>query len=70
MNRSAVSSTVVATAAFVLAFSTPGAASAQAEPTGRDFGQHVSDCAKTTGLNGSHNPGMHQGFANWDASPC
>lgn len=70
MNRPAVLSTVLVTAVSVFALATPGVASAQAEPTGRDFGQHVADCARTTDMDGSHNPGMHQGFANWDGSPC
>ena len=70
MNMPTVLSTVVvaATAAFVLV--TPTAASAQAEPTGRDFGRHVAACAQTSGMDGSHNPGMHQGFSNWDGLPC
>ena len=59
---------VAATAAFVLV--TPTAATAQPEPTGRDFGHHVAECAQTSGLDGSHNPGMHQGFSNWDGLPC
>jgi hypothetical protein len=40
-------------------------------PTGRDFGQHVAACAQQMGgFTGSHNPGMHQGFAGWDGSTC
>ena len=31
-----------------------------------DFGEHVSSCAQTTGLNADHNPGMHDGFHGWD----
>lgn len=52
MNKPAVLSTVVvaATAAFVLV--TPTAASAQTEPTGRDFGHHVAACAQTSGMDG------------------
>ena len=39
--------------------------------TGRDFGQHVANCAQLMGgFSGSHNPGMHQGFAGWDGSAC
>lgn len=70
MNKPAVLSTIVVavTAAFVLV--TPTAASAQAEPAGRDFGQHVAECAQTSGMDGTHNPGMHQGFSGWDGLPC
>ena len=70
MNKPAVLRTVVvaASAAFVLAI--PTAASAQVGPTGRDFGQHVAGCAQTADMDGSHNPGMHQGFSNWDGLPC
>lgn len=39
--------------------------------SGRDFGQHVANCAQLMGgFSGSHNPGMHQGFAGWDGSIC
>lgn len=42
-----------------------------AAPTGRDFGQHVAMCAREMGgFTGSHNPGMHQGFAGWDGTTC
>lgn len=70
MNKPAVLSTIVvaATAAFVLV--TPTTASAQAEPTGRDFGRHVAECGQTSGMDGSHNPGMHQGFSGWDGVAC
>jgi hypothetical protein len=70
MNKPAVLPTIVvaATAAFVLV--TPAAASAQAEPTGRDFGHHVAECAQTSGMGNSHHPGMHQGFSGWDGLPC
>jgi len=44
--------------------------SAQANPEPGNFGQHVSTCAQTPGLNGNHNPGMHQGASNWDGMPC
>ena len=57
---------VMASAAFVVA--TPAAA--QAEPvTAGEFGQHVRECAQMMGFSGSHNPGMHQGKAGWDAMP-
>lgn len=70
MNKPSILSTAVVStiAAFVLA--TPVAASAQAAPTGRDFGHHVAECAQTTGMDATHNPGMHRGFTGWDAMPC
>ena len=40
---------------------TPTAASA----SGAEFGHHVSACAQSTGLDGTHNPGMHRGFSGW-----
>ena len=50
----------------VAAFADSGAA-----PTGRDFGQHVAACAhEMGGFIGSHNPGMHRGFAGWDGTTC
>ncbi len=57
---------VVTGTAAVAVVATPVAASAESG-TGQEFGQHVSTCAQTTDFNGSHNPGMHQGFAGWDA---
>ena len=50
------------TAALVL---TPAIASA-GTGTGQEFGQHVRECAQTMGFNGTHNPGMHHGFAGWN----
>ena len=39
--------------------------------SGRDFGQHVANCAQLMGgFSGTHNPGMHQGFAGWDGGTC
>lgn len=51
---------------------TPAIASAGTDPgTGQDFGQHVRTCAQTMGFSGTHNPGMHHGFAGWNpAEPC
>ena len=48
----------------------PAAAQAQPEQAGPGFGQHVSQCAQTMGLNGDHNPGMHHGVSGWDGMPC
>jgi hypothetical protein len=44
---------------------TPAVAVAQSEG-GQDFGRHVSTCAQTMGFDGTHNPGMHRGFAGWE----
>ncbi|MEH0844525.1 hypothetical protein V6U81_19265 [Micromonospora sp. CPCC 205711] len=46
----------------------PVAALADAGTTGRDFGGHVVVCAQTMGFDAQHNPGMHQGFSDWDPS--
>jgi Spy/CpxP family protein refolding chaperone len=54
-------------AAFVLA--SPAAAQAAAA-TGADYGQHVRVCTQVMGFSGDHNPGMHQGYAGWDATDC
>jgi hypothetical protein len=70
MNKPLVLSVAVAAASAILVLGTPAAASAEVEPSGQDFGKHVSDCARTLGHSGSHNPGMHQGFSNWDGLPC
>jgi hypothetical protein len=46
-----------------------GGASAAAPDQGPAFGQHVSQCAKTMGFSGTHNPGvMHQGKSGWDGA--
>jgi hypothetical protein len=34
---------------------------------GREFGHHVVHCAQAVGFDGSHNPGMHQGFRGFTA---
>ncbi len=67
MNRillKAVTATTISAAALFA----PVAASAQT--TGADFGRHVSHCSQTMGFSGTHNPGMHRGFAGWDGEPC
>lgn len=51
----------------------PGTALAgsPSDNTGRDYGQHVVSCAhEAGGFNGTHNPGMHQGFTGWDGRSC
>lgn len=40
-------------------------ASAATPDRGPAFGQHVSQCAKTMGFSGTHNPGMHEGKSGW-----
>lgn len=46
-------------------------ADGRAAPTGREFGQHVVQCAHMMGgFTAAHNPGMHQGFAGWDGMTC
>ena len=32
------------------------------------YGQHVRECAQSTGFDGVHNPGMHRGASMWDPS--
>lgn len=54
--------------AIVLLVALPSAA--QAEPRSGSFGQHVSTCAQTMGLNGDHHPGMHRGASGWDGMAC
>ena len=34
---------------------------------GQEFGHHVVHCAQAVGFDGSHNPGMHQGFRGFTA---
>ena len=57
---------VVFGAAAVAVAATPVTASAEPE-TGQEFGEHVSACVQTVGFEGTHNPGMHEGFAGWTA---
>lgn len=46
-----------------LSLTTTQSASAGA---GSDFGHHVQSCAQVMGFDGTHNPGMHTGYAGWD----
>lgn len=50
----------------------PTGASAQTGSggAGSQFGHHVVACAQQMGFSGSHNPGMHQGFAGWNGMAC
>ncbi len=61
--RSMVAS--VASLAFFAAVPAMVDASASA-----DFGHHVAECAQTHGLDGEHNPGMHQGRSGWSGTTC
>lgn len=63
ITRLAAGAGVVAGAALMLAVGagTPAVAAG-------DFGEHVSTCAQTTGFSGDHNPGMHQGFHEWNST--
>jgi hypothetical protein len=57
---------VVIGAAAAAVVATPVAAAA-VPGTGQEFGQHVSTCAQTMEFDGTHNPGMHEGFTGWEA---
>lgn len=52
----------LATGAVTLPAAGASAATPDAPPA---FGNHVSECAKTMGFTGAHNPGMHPGAAGW-----
>ena len=58
---------VISAAALTAAVALTGTILAPASASD-DFGKHVVACAQGTGLDGSHNPGMHRGFAGWDPS--
>ncbi len=62
-SRPAIRFASVAFLAAVLPLSAPSSASASSE-----FGHHVQTCAQGMGFDGSHNPGMHSGYAGWDPS--
>lgn len=53
-------------------FAPAGPALAEAAPSGRDYGCHVSTHAQTTGFGPGMSPGQHhRGFSGWDGSmPC
>lgn len=56
---------LTATAALLMLPTAP----ASAAPS-TNIGSHVSDCARTMGFSGTHNPGMHSGAAGWDGASC
>ena len=62
--------TSIAVALAVGGLSVAGSAAAQASSGSPEFGQHVAQCAREMGFNGTHNPGMHQGASGWDGSEC
>jgi hypothetical protein len=66
MGKSLITAAGVIAATAALALASPAVATA-AGP-GADFGQHVRHCAQSMGFDGTHNPGMHHGFAGWDPS--
>ncbi|MGC1210304.1 MAG: hypothetical protein WA890_03415 [Micromonospora sp.] len=57
---------VVLGAVLVGVMAVPAAASADMGGTGADLGGHVATCTQDMGFDGQHNPGMHEGYANWD----
>ena len=56
--------------AVALLLATPTVTQAQPAQAGPGFGQHVSQCARTMGFSGDHNPGIHHGLSGWDGMPC
>lgn len=57
-------STLVVAGALATTLSVPVTASAEPD-MGREFGQHVSECAQAMEFDGTHNPGTHRGFTGW-----
>jgi hypothetical protein len=60
---------LVSSAAVSVVAVSPGVG-VELSASGRDFGQHVSECAQTMGFDAAHNPGMHEGRSGWDGLPC
>lgn len=60
-----IAALAAAAAAVVAMIAAPATA---AEPTGREFADHVRMAQTQMGFSGTHNPGvMHQGFSGWEA---
>ena len=57
---------VVLGTVLVVLLAVPAAASADMGSRGAVFGGHVATCTQDMGFDGQHNPGMNQGYANWD----
>ena len=55
------------TAAVVLGVMLSSGTASAAPADGAAFGQHVRECAQSTGFGGAHNPGMHRGASMWDS---
>ena len=68
MNTVRTSFAVLLGAGAVL-LSSAGAFAAPLDP-GPAFGQHVSECARTTGFSAVHNPGIHHGNSSGDEMSC
>ena len=60
---------LAALAAGTVLLPSAGAFAAAPDP-GPSFGQHVFECARTTGFSAIHNPGMHQGKSGWQGMGC
>ena len=56
---SAAALLAVPLAAGVVLLGTSGAAAG-------DVGRHVRTCAQQSGLDGTHDPGLHRGASGWD----
>ena len=66
MSKSLIRAASVVAATAALALASPAVATAAG--SGADFGQHVRGCAQSMGFDGTHNPGMHHGYAGWNPS--
>lgn len=67
MSRRVTAVVVLVPAALGIGLASPAAAAPAPQAA---FGQHVSECARTMGFDGDHNPGMHQGKAGWHGPAC
>lgn len=65
MTATRIIATVTAGLALALLPAT-SAGAADAPYAGSDFGDHVTACATTMGLDAMHNPGMHDGITDWE----
>jgi hypothetical protein len=61
---------VLLAAVLVAAFPAPASAQPDGAEAGPAFGQHVAACARDTGFDGDHNPGMHRGVVGWPGHDC
>jgi len=64
MTATRIVATVTAGLALALLPAT-SAGAADAPYAGSDFATHVTDCTTMIGLDGVHNPGMHDGITGW-----